>query len=112
MRVSVGGDHAGFHLKPTIIEAIKGYGHEVTDYGCYDLTPVDFPDITRKVCAPILENKADRAVLVCGTGVGVCIAANKMPSRLLKNYSQSTQSADRLNSSSVGPRPTNLFQGA
>jgi ribose 5-phosphate isomerase B len=79
MRISVGGDHAGFPLKEKVVSVIKSLGHEVVDYGCFDETPIDFPDITRTVCESVLEGKADRAFLVCGTGVGACIAANKIP---------------------------------
>ena len=79
MKISIGGDHAGFPLKATVIAVCKDLGHEVTDHGCYDETPVDFPDITRQVCADVLNGKAERAILVCGTGVGASIAANKIP---------------------------------
>ena len=79
MKISVGGDHAGFPMKATVIGVCKDLGHEVTDRGCYEETPVDFPDITRQVCADVLLGKADRAILVCGTGVGASIAANKIP---------------------------------
>ncbi len=79
MKISVGGDHAGFPLKATVINVCKDLGHDVTDHGCHDETPVDFPDITRQVCADILAGNADRAILVCGTGVGAAIAANKIP---------------------------------
>jgi len=79
MKIAVGGDHAGFPLKARVIETVKALGHEVTDHGCHDLTPVDFPDITRRVCKDVIEKKADRAILVCGTGVGASIAANKIP---------------------------------
>jgi ribose 5-phosphate isomerase B len=78
MKLSIGGDHAGFPSKATIIDVCKGLGHAVTDHGCYDETPVDFPDITRKVCADVADGTADRAILVCGTGVGASIAANKI----------------------------------
>ena len=79
MKIAIGGDHAGFPLKSTIIEAVRALGHEVTDHGCYDETPVDFPDISREVCTAVTSGKAERAILVCGTGVGASIAANKMP---------------------------------
>ncbi|HLJ60748.1 MAG TPA: RpiB/LacA/LacB family sugar-phosphate isomerase [bacterium] len=78
MRVAIGGDHAGFRLKTVIIQAVKDLGHDVTDHGSYDETPVDFPDVTRRVCADVLDGNADRAVLVAGTGAGVVIAANKI----------------------------------
>lgn len=79
MKIAVGGDHAGYPLKGTVIQALKDLGHEVEDFGSYDPNPVDFPDITRVVCQAVLEGKAERAILVCGTGVGACIAANKIP---------------------------------
>ncbi|QHA93084.1 ribose 5-phosphate isomerase B [Bacillus sp. N1-1] len=79
MKISVGGDHAGFPLKGKVVSVIKGLGHEVVDYGCFDETPIDFPDITQTVCESVLDGKADRALLVCGTGVGASIAANKIP---------------------------------
>jgi len=78
MKISVGGDHAGFPLKATVIDAVRELGHEVRDLGCFDETPVDFPDITRAVCADVVGGRADRAILVCGTGVGASIAANKL----------------------------------
>src|SRR4051812_1146581 len=79
MRLSIGSDPAGFALKPRIIELIRQLGHEVQDCGSYDPAPVDFPDVSRRVCELIRERKADRGMLVCGTGVGACIAANKIP---------------------------------
>jgi ribose 5-phosphate isomerase B len=56
----------------------RSLGHDVTDRGCHDTSPVDFPDITRAVCADVVAGKAERAILVCGTGVGASIAANKL----------------------------------
>ncbi|ALS20777.1 MULTISPECIES: RpiB/LacA/LacB family sugar-phosphate isomerase [Paenibacillus] len=79
MRIAVGGDHAGFPLKGTVISALQEMGHEVKDFGSYDSNPVDFPDITRTVCEAVLSGEVERAVMVCGTGVGACIAANKIP---------------------------------
>ncbi|MGM0923485.1 MAG: RpiB/LacA/LacB family sugar-phosphate isomerase [Bacillota bacterium] len=79
MKIIVGGDHAGFPLKQEVVNAISKLGHEVEDFGCYNSEPVDFPDITKKVCEAVLNGEAERAILVCGTGVGACIAANKIP---------------------------------
>ncbi len=78
MKIAIGGDHAGFPLKSTIIRVCETLGHTITDHGCHDETPIDFPDITRTVCADVANGKADRAILVCGTGVGASIAANKI----------------------------------
>lgn len=79
MRLAVGGDHAGFPLKGPVIELLEAAGHSVEDFGTHSLEPVDFPDIAQAVCGAIRSGTADRGVLVCGTGVGACIAANKIP---------------------------------
>ena len=79
MRIAIGGDHAGFPLKGPVVEALKRWGHEVTDHGTHSPEPVDFPDIARVVCDAVRTGQADRAIMVCGTGVGACIAANKTP---------------------------------
>lgn len=78
MNIAIGGDHAGFPLKAPVIELLRAEGHEVHDFGSYTPEPVDFPDIARLVCAAVRSGTAARGVMVCGTGVGACIAANKM----------------------------------
>ena len=80
MIISVGSDHAGYNLKMAMIPYIESLGHTVIDNGnsgSDDL--VYFPDMAKKVCAPILEGKAERGVMFCGTGVGASIACNKIP---------------------------------
>jgi ribose 5-phosphate isomerase B len=77
--LAVGGDHAGFPLKGPLIEFLRSLGHAVVDCGSYDPAPVDFPDITWAVCESVRSGRAARGILVCGTGVGACIAANKIP---------------------------------
>ena len=79
MRVALGADHAGFPLKDAVRAAIEALGHEVIDRGTHDTDPVDFPDITQATCAPVLSGDAERAILVCGTGQGAIMAANKLP---------------------------------
>jgi ribose 5-phosphate isomerase B len=79
LALAVGGDHAGFALKGPLIEFLRSLGHRVEDCGSYDPAPVDFPDIARAVCDRVRTGRADRGILVCGTGVGACIAANKVP---------------------------------
>jgi ribose 5-phosphate isomerase B len=74
----VGSDHAGFPLKKTIIDHVTKLGHEVVDVGSYDEKPVDFPDIGRMVAAKVVSGEVDRGLMVCGTGVGAAIAANKV----------------------------------
>src|SRR5512139_2313246 len=78
MPLAIGCDHAGFPLKGPVIELLKKWGHKVTDCGTYSADPVDFPDIAQKVCNEVLAGKAQRGILVCGTGVGACIAGNKV----------------------------------
>ncbi len=79
MRLVVGGDHAGFSLKGPLVEALKAWGHDVTDVGTHSSEPVDFPDIARQLCRRLQQGQAERGIMVCGTGVGAAIAANKMP---------------------------------
>lgn len=76
--IVVGSDHAGFPLKAAVIETIRDLGYEVIDVGSYDEKPVDFPDIGRALTREILEGRAGRGIMVCGTGVGAAIAANKV----------------------------------
>jgi ribose 5-phosphate isomerase B len=78
MTVVVGSDHAGFPLKGKVLEFIKAAGHDVIDVGSYDEKPVDFPDIAGQLTAAILSGRAARGLMVCGTGVGAAIAANKV----------------------------------
>ena len=79
MRIVIGADHAGFALKGPVVRALREWGHEVEDVGTHTGERVDFPDVARLVCDPIREGRADRGVMVCGTGIGACMAANKIP---------------------------------
>lgn len=79
MIISLGCDHAGYHLKAVVMDHLRKSGHEVLDHGCYSPEPVDFPDIAKLVCGSVSSGAASRGLLLCGTGVGACIAANKMP---------------------------------
>jgi len=78
MKVAVGFDHAGFPLKYTVLEAVRTAGHEPIDMGTNSAEPVDFPDIAEKVGQAVQTGEAERGILVCGSGIGACIAANKM----------------------------------
>ncbi|WP_332718980.1 ribose 5-phosphate isomerase B [Pelagibacterium mangrovi] len=78
MKIAIGGDHAGFSLKPHIVAWLTDQGHDVLDLGSYDDQPVDFPDIAAAVCKAINDGKVERAIMVCGTGVGAAIACNKV----------------------------------
>ena len=79
MKLVVGGDHAGFPLKGPLVSWLRAQGHDVTDHGTHSPDPVDFPDIARVVTNDIRQGKAERAIMVCGTGVGAAIAGNKTP---------------------------------
>lgn len=79
MKVVIGADHAGFPLKGPLIEHLKRSGHEVVERGTFDESEVDFPDIVSDVCWALRHEGADRAILVCGTGIGASMAANKVP---------------------------------
>lgn len=77
MKIVVGSDHAGYELKIMLLDEINKLGHEVKDLGSFNLDPVDFPDIAKIVCQEVIDAKADRGIMFCGTGVGACIACNK-----------------------------------
>ncbi|MDP9933749.1 ribose 5-phosphate isomerase B [Paenarthrobacter nicotinovorans] len=79
MRIALSNDHAGYSLKLYVKEFIESAGHEVIDVGTQDDKPVDFPLMTQRVTRLVTKGEADRGLLVCGTGVGAAIAANKVP---------------------------------
>lgn len=78
MRIAVACDHAGFTIKDEVISVIQNSGNDVIDLGTYNQEPVDYPDYAEKAARAILQGRADRGVLICGSGVGACIAANKI----------------------------------
>jgi RpiB/LacA/LacB family sugar-phosphate isomerase len=78
MRIAIGADHAGYPLKQQVAEHLRGAGHEVLDLGTFSTDPVDYPDYAEAVGRAILDEKAERGVLVCGSGVGAAVAANKL----------------------------------
>jgi ribose 5-phosphate isomerase B len=78
MRVAIGVDHAGFPLKETVIRAVEFAGHTVLDLGVYTPEPSDYPDAALAVGRALQRGEADRGILLCGSGVGVSIAANKL----------------------------------
>ena len=79
MKIAIGADHGGFYLKEAVAVLLQNQGHRVIDAGAYDDNPSDYPDIARAVAEMIRTGKAARGILVCGSGVGACIAANKIP---------------------------------
>lgn len=78
MKIVVGSDHAGFAMKAELLPYLRALGHEVEDVGSHDAQPVDFPDIAARVADSITAGRAERGLMVCGTGVGAAIGANKM----------------------------------
>jgi RpiB/LacA/LacB family sugar-phosphate isomerase len=79
MRIAVGSDHAGFALKQDVADALRRDGHDVVDLGTHSPDPVDYPDVAETVAIAVREGRAERAVLICGSGVGASVAANKLP---------------------------------
>jgi RpiB/LacA/LacB family sugar-phosphate isomerase len=78
MRVAFGADHAGFALKQELAVYVKGLGHEILDLGTNSPDPVDYPDYAEAVGRAVVEGRAERGVLICGSGVGASVAANKI----------------------------------
>jgi len=79
MQIYIGSDHGGYEMKNTLKEYLVAGGHDVTDLGCFSTDAIDYPDIAREVCEKVWENPDSRGVLVCGTGIGMQMAANKIP---------------------------------
>lgn len=78
MKIAIGCDHGGLEHKNAIAEHLKERGFEVDDYGIYEQVSVDYPEIAKKVCGSITSGKNELGILVCGTGIGMSIAANKV----------------------------------
>jgi ribose 5-phosphate isomerase B len=77
-RVATGCDHRGLALKKLIIASLQDSGHSYEDFGCYSATPVDYPDIAQKVGQAVASGNFDQGILICSTGIGMSIAANKI----------------------------------
>ena len=78
MKVAVGSDHRGYQVKKMVIKSLKSKGFEYHDFGCMSEESVDYPDVARTVGEAVARGEYDRGILVCGTGIGVCMAANKI----------------------------------
>lgn len=77
MRIAIGSDHRGFHVKAKLMQLLQQWGHEVFDVGTNDGQAVDYPDIAAIVSRKVSSHEIDRGILICGTGIGMAIAANK-----------------------------------
>lgn len=77
MKIAIAADHGGFELKDSMVEYIKSLGNEVVDLGTNSADSVDYPDYAKKVCEEIQQGNSDLGILICGTGIGMSLAANK-----------------------------------
>jgi ribose 5-phosphate isomerase B len=78
MKLAIGADHAGYNMKEEVRGYLERLGHEVIDLGAYNVEPSDYPDFAEAVGRALQAGRAERGILICGSGVGVCVAANKM----------------------------------
>jgi ribose 5-phosphate isomerase B len=76
--IAIGNDEAGFELKQTVSQLLRDEGYEVTDFGCHSLDPVDYPDIAYDLARAVARGEHDRGILICGTGIGMAMTANKV----------------------------------
>src|SRR5689334_6722509 len=79
MRIAVGSDHRGYSVKENLVQLLKKMEHDVVDCGTHDCNSVDYPDVAAIVARHVHTGDVDRGILICGTGIGMCIAANKVP---------------------------------
>jgi ribose 5-phosphate isomerase B len=79
MKITLGSDHAGFALKKVLIDHLQKSGYELTDVGTDSTAPVDYPDYAEAVSLSVLQGRSERGILICGSGVGASVAANKIP---------------------------------
>jgi len=78
VKLAIGCDNLAFRLKREIIEKFSAKGYEFEDFGCFDESPIDYPDVGLKVARAVASGKFERAILICGTGIGMAITANKV----------------------------------
>jgi ribose 5-phosphate isomerase B len=79
MKITIGSDHAGFALKKVLIDHLQKSGHQLIDVGTDSTAPVDYPDYAEAVARGVLQGESERGILICGSGVGASVAANKVP---------------------------------
>ena len=77
-RIAIGCDHRGLALKELIVHLLQNAGHSYQDFGCYTTDPIDYPDIAQKVGEAVTSSNFDQGILICNTGIGISIAANKI----------------------------------
>lgn len=79
MKIALASDHAGFELKSQLADFVRGLGHEVNDLGTHSTAPCDYPDFAERIAAEVNAGRAERGILLCGSGIGASVAANKIP---------------------------------
>jgi ribose 5-phosphate isomerase B len=79
MKIAIGSDHRGYQVKARLIELLKRLGHEVCDVGAHSAESIDYPDVAALAGRKIAAGEVERGILICGSGIGMCIAANKIP---------------------------------
>jgi len=79
MKIAIGNDHRGYKVKLKIIDWLKDHAHEVHDFGAFSEESADYPDFACKVAQAVAKGQADRGILICGTGIGMSMSANKLP---------------------------------
>jgi ribose 5-phosphate isomerase B len=109
MRIALGADHAGFELKQKVLRHLVSLGYQVQDEGTLSTSSVDYPDFARAVAEDVARKKVDRGILVCGSGIGMAIAANKVPGVRAANISseyeaQLSREHNDLNVLAIGAR--------
>lgn len=75
--IGIGADHGGFELKNEILKHLQSKGFEMKDFGCYQPESIDYPDVAKPVCEAVLSGECEKGILICGTGIGISITANK-----------------------------------
>ncbi|MCK4519999.1 MAG: ribose 5-phosphate isomerase B [Candidatus Omnitrophica bacterium] len=112
MKIGIASDHRGFKLKNTLLKYLIEQGHSVVDFGTYSKDPCDYPDYTYPAASAVRDKKADRAIIICYTGIGSCISANKVKGvRAALVYSlKSAYMSRRHNNSNVLIIPSHLFK--
>lgn len=93
MKLVLGSDHGGFELKNKVLEYLQKKGYDCTDVGTYSTESVDYPDYAQKVCEKVLNGECEKAILFCGTGIGISIAANKIDGIRCANVSDTYSAA-------------------
>jgi len=79
MKITIGSDHAGYALKKVLVEHLRKHGHQLDDVGTDSIDPVDYPDYAEAVAQGVIQGRSERGILICGSGVGASVAANKVP---------------------------------